>query len=76
MLEKMVRVSATAIVCAEFMENRLDAVWRTLRSDLMSSIKEQGRLVPDQIIQPPTIARVDNLGTEFYMTALVMRAMQ
>ena len=73
MLEKMVRVSATAIVCAEYMENRLDGVWRTLRSDLMSSITGQGRLVDDQIIQPPTVARVDQFGTEFYMTALVLQ---
>ena len=73
MTERMVRAGGTVIVSFEALANLPDGYLKIIRDDCMKLITDQGRLVDDQIIGPPIAQRINELATEFYMTALVMQ---
>ena len=73
MTERMTRVSGAVIVSFEALANLPDGYLKIVRDDCMRLITDQGRLVEDQIIQPPIARDITGPATEFSMTALVMQ---
>ena len=64
MTERMTRVSGAVIVSFEALANLPDGYLKIVRDDCMRLITNQGRLVDDQIIQPPIARRINELATD------------
>ena len=76
MTERMARVSGAVIVLSDVLAHRPDGYLNIIRDDCMRLITNQGRLVDDQIIEPPIARDITGPATEFSMTALVMQEMK